>query len=192
MRIAGVERPNIRETARVVLQRRDGDITLTVHALPHDYNERTEAELPSPLPPFRGYSKRKGRLEFDRAGKPVPIYDEQDEHYRKEVAEIDRLQQIRMIVCGLDPDEVQFETTRDGKSAREYYAALADEMHAYGFTLGDRIELLKAIGEVSGIDMGDILEARADFFETEGSPSDSLNTPSAPAGAGPTTVNGDD
>lgn len=171
MRIAGHE-GGIRAKATVELPRPDGPIRLTVYALPPDYPEQAERELPSPSPKRKGFHTIGKRLAKDGRGRPIPLYDEEDPAYKAELNRMQMLQSVKMIHAALDPSEVTFETSPNGQNPVEFYQAIRAEMAAFGFSVGDLSHLVEGVADVSNIDRGDLAAATSDFFATEGSPSD--------------------
>lgn len=172
MRLAQTEATNIRNRATITLERSKESglepITLTIYALPPTYADEAEAEIPSPRAPFKGVSRnKKGRLDKDDQGRPIKLYDEQDPEYVKESGIVKQLQSVKMVVDALDPDEVSFETEKNGQQPMEFYAAVRREMTAFGFSIGDIVKLIEAVAEVSNIDQETTDQAKADFFETE-------------------------
>lgn len=167
MRLAQTERTNIRNRTTVTLEREDESVTLTVYALPPTYADEAEEELPSPQPRKLGVSRdKKGRLDKDEMGRPVYDYDEDDEQYKRDLRAVKELQSIKMIVDALDPEEVSFEAKKDA-NPRLYYEAVRREMTSFGFSIGDIVAIVKAVGRVSGIDDEAMKAARTDFFEEE-------------------------
>lgn len=172
MRLAQTEATSIRNRGTITLERAEESglepIRLTIYALPPTYADEAEAEIPSPRAPFKGFSRnKKGRLDKDDQGRPIKMYDEQDPDYVTESAAVKQLQSVKMVVDALDPSEVSFETQRNGQPPREYYAAVRQEMTAFGFSIGDMVKLIEAVAEVSNIDQETTDQAKSDFFETE-------------------------
>jgi hypothetical protein len=178
MRLKNLDLTSIQNKTTFTLERAEDSglpsITFTLHALSPDYPDEAENEIPSPKAPRLGVSRdKKGRIDKDAQGRPVMLYDEQDEEYQKKLRNVNSLQAMKMIVDALDPDEVQFAVSRDGMTPAEYYAAVRREMTAFGISLGDYSALIKAVAAVSNLDEKDIKAARADFFGKEESPDDS-------------------
>lgn len=154
-------------------------ITLTVRSLPPDYGEKTEELLPSPTPPRLGPEMVNGRVVRDEDNRPLIKYDEHNPEYRKELRETNQLQSVKMILDGLMPGQIEFETPGSPEEdARAFYRGIRDEMTAFGFGLGDHLRLVEEIARVSNIDERDLEGATAGFFEKESSPSSSSNTKS--------------
>jgi hypothetical protein len=193
MRLLHDDRTNVRDQMAVTLNRRGMDpITLTLHALPSDYADEAEREIPSPRPERLGVLKdRKGRLEKDERGRPVIQYAEDKPEYLAALQEAQQLQAIKMIADALDPAEVEFGVQKNGQLPKQYYEAVRREMVAFGFSVGDLVELVKAVAEVSNLREEDLEGAMPDFFAKESSRLGSSSTKSAP-GSGGTTQTGQD
>lgn len=191
MRLLHVECADIHNRGTVTIER-DPDsgiepITLTIHALPPTYGQDAEKEVPSPKPPRLGLSRnKKGMLDKDEQNRPIMLYDDDDPEYLFELREVQQLQAMKMIVDAMDPGEVQFETTRDGMPPRKYYEAIRGELIKYGFSLGDYVNLVKAISRVSNLKEEDVAAARLDFFEMPDSRRRSSSGASAGKWAGDT------
>jgi hypothetical protein len=167
-------------------------ITLTLHALPGDYADEAEREIPSPQPERLGVLRdRKGRFEKDERGRPVMQYAEDKPEYLAALQEAQQLQIIKTVADALDPTEVEFSTQKNGQSPKQYYTAVWREMVAFGFSVGDLVELAKAVAEVSNLREEDLGEAIPDFFAKESSRPGSSSTKSAP-GSGGSTQTGQD
>lgn len=175
MRLTSQNVSSIRNKRTIMLPRAEGrdGVTLTVYALPPTYPEDAEREIPSPRPQWKGeYARdRRGKIEQDKQGRPMKVYDEDDAKYQAELREAQQLQTVKMVVDALDPSEIQFEASRNGQEPKAYYAAVRRELAAFGFSVGDLAYLVRAVAEVSGIDQEAIRAARADFFEADSSPS---------------------
>ena len=172
MRLAQTEATNSRNRSTVTLKRNEASgippISLTVYALPPTYVDDAEVEIPSPTPPVKGWVRdRKGRLDKDGRGRPIKNYDEDDPEYQKQLRVARQLQSVKMVYDALDPTEITFETSRDGKTPAAYYAGIREELMAFGFSVGDLVTLVQAVTETSGLDEEMAERARADFFETE-------------------------
>lgn len=172
MRLVQTEATNIRNRSTVTLERSEESglepINLTIYALPPTHADEAEAEIPSPQPPFKGLSRnRKGRLDKNDEGKPIKMYDEHDPEYVKESQAVRQLQSLKMVIDALDPNEVSFETQRDGVEPRAYYEAVRQEMTDYGVSLGDLVKLIEAVADVSAIDTETANKAKADFSDEE-------------------------
>ena len=171
MRLTHIDTPTIHNTTTVTLKRSESlglpPITLTIHALPPDFPDEQEREIPSPRPKATGFmTDKKGRLQKDEMDRPIKTYDDDEPEYVAAVQRVRQLQSIKLIVDALDPSEVEFTATKDGDAA-VYYEACRKEMGAFGISIGDMLDLIKAATKTSGIDPDDLKVARADFFETE-------------------------
>lgn len=173
MKLTRYEDVNDITDRRTVLLREDDpdlpDIELTLEALPPDWDDEVERELPSPNPPRVGVEKKSsGRPVFDPdTGRPVPRYDEHDEGFLRERREINKLQSVKMVVDGLADGEVAFDATFDPNNPRDYYRDVLREMKEFGFGMGDLVTVIEEIGELSGISEDELDRAKRDFFETE-------------------------
>lgn len=171
MKLTNYGAESIQETAEYVL--RDGDehgrIVLTLQALPPDYDETSEEELPSPKPEILGVEKdERGRVVMDDDGKPAKRYKDEDPDYRRAVAEHNKLQAVKMILDGIADGQLTFSTTKDEASdAAEFYRTALVEMKQYGFSMGDFIRLVEAIAEVSSIGEEAVREAERVFSGAE-------------------------
>lgn len=168
MRIQGHEAKSIRPVGEVILKRTDGDIVLNVIGLLPDFADNQESELPSPTPPRNRKQPfirdGKGMILDPTTNKPIPNYDEDEPKYKERLRKISQLQTVKMIVDGLEPDQLVFDT-KPGADMQEYYESVRSEMIGFGFTVGDFKVLVEIIAEVSGIQSDELDEATADFFD---------------------------
>ncbi len=147
-------------------QLRDG-LEIEIQALPPDYDDTVEAELPSPEATRLGIEKdAKGKAVLDDQGRTVMRYDTEDADYKKAVSRNGKLQAIKMFVDGIAPGQIDFEAKLEDDGPAFYWAVLG-ELKAFGFSLGDLLEIVKAIGVLSGISDEDMKAAEADFIEAE-------------------------
>ena len=168
MRLQGYEAKSIRNEAVVTLPRKNmDDIEITVIAIPQTIVDDAEKELPTPQPkrkgPLRG---RKGRVEADAAGRVIYEYDTEDPKYQAELLAVGQLQAVRLIMKGVKPGQFEFDA-QIGPDPRAYYEAVKREMAEFGISVGDIVELCKAINEISGISDEEMRAATEDFFEME-------------------------
>lgn len=146
---------------------RDG-ITLKIQALAPDYDDSVEAELPSPQPERLGVEKDgKGKVLMDESNRPVVRYKDQDPAYLKAVSKNGKLQAIKMLVDGLVPGEMDFDAKLDPDDPPAFYRAVLAELKAFGFTMGDLLGIVKAVGALSGIGDEEIKIAERDFSRAE-------------------------
>lgn len=145
---------------------RDG-IEIEIQALPPDYDDTAEAELPSPTATRLGIeTDSKGRPVLDEKGRTTMRYDTEDADYKKAVSRNGKLQAIKMFVDGIAPEQIEFESTL-GEDGPAYYSAIQAELKAFGFSMGDLLGAVKAIGALSGISDEDMKVAEEDFTEAE-------------------------
>lgn len=162
---------SIQETQEVTLTEVDGEpVTVRVRDLPPDFQDKMEAELPTPQPPQTGVVRDdRGQPELDdQTGRPIPEFDYNDPDYRERKREIDQLQSVFIIVEGLKEGEVEFQTAKDPEDPEKYYRQVRQEMKEFGFGMSHINKLAEAIREVSGIDEQEVEEARRGFSESEG------------------------
>lgn len=165
------DRTSIRNEATVQLPRNEaagGDIFLDVVALPPDYPEDVEREIPSPTPPRLGIEKDEdGKPIFDpETGRPVVRYNEADADFQRKRQRAQTLQTVKYAVDALKEGQIEFEAdTRDLEGA-EYYEAVLREMREYGFSLGDVAKLCASAQRVSGLSEDEIEKATEGFFMT--------------------------
>lgn len=162
------------------------EIELTVEALPSDYWEELEREIPDPVPPQTGLQRdESGKVMFDEQGRPVPKFDWTDENYRQKQKEAQSLQSVKMVVDGLADGEVEFRAEKSDDPVA-YYRAVQREMREFGLNLGDVVRIARAVQDVSNISGSDIEEAMDGFFGEDSSPSNSSNGPSPRSSDGAT------
>ena len=143
------------------------DLTIEIQALPPDYDDTVESELPSPEAKRLGIEKdSKGKAVLDDQGRTVMRYDTEDADYKKAVSRNGKLQAIKMLVDGLAPDQIDFEAEL-GEDAPAFYRAVLAELKAFGFSMGDLLAVVKKIGVLSGISDEDMKAAESDFTEAE-------------------------
>ena len=145
---------------------RDG-IEIEIQALPPDYDDTVEAELPSPVAARLGVeTDGKGRPVLDDRGRTIMRYDVEDADYKKAVSRNGKLQAIKMFVDGLGPGQIAWEATLDNDGPA-FYNAVQAELKAFGFSMGDLLGAVKAIGVLSGISDEDMKAAEEDFTRAE-------------------------
>ena len=144
------------------------DMTIQIQALPPDYDDAVEAELPSPQPGRLGVEKdENGKVILDENQKPIIRYEDDDPAHIKAANENGKLHAIYLLVKGLVPGQIEFETERDPDKPREFYKAIMGELRDFGFSMGDLLKFVRAISKLSGITEEDIKAAEADFSSAE-------------------------
>ena len=144
------------------------DMPIQIQALPPDYDDQVEAELPSPQPERLGMEKdSKDRVILDENQKPLVRYKDDDPDYLKAVSQNGKLHAIYLMVEGIVPGQIQFEAQKDPDNPREFYKAVMGELRDFGFSMGDLLKLVRAISKLSGITEEDIKAAEADFSSAE-------------------------
>ena len=132
----------IKQTEEFIL-RNTPRITFEIQALPPDYDDSVEAELPSPEPKRLGIEKDgKGRAVLDSGGNTVMRYDTEDPDFRKANGRNQKLQAVKMFVDGVAPGQLEF-TAKMGEDASAFYAAVLSELKAFGFSMGDLLEAVQ-------------------------------------------------
>ena len=145
---------------------RDG-IKIEIQALPPDYDDTAEAELPSPSATRLGIeTDGKGRPVLDDKGRTIMRYDTEDADYKKAVSRNGKLQAIKMFVDGLAPGQINFDATLEDDGPG-FYRAVQEELKAFGFSMGDLLGAVQAIGALSGISDEDMKAAEEDFTRAE-------------------------
>ena len=159
--------PEVTTIRQVEAYRLRDDIEIKIQALPPDYDDTAEAELPSPTAKRLGIEKDgKGKAVLDDKGRTVMRYDTEDPDYMRAVSRNGKLQAIRMFVDGIAPGQIDYESTL-GEDGPAYYSAIQAELKAFGFSMGDLLGAVKAIGALSGISDEDMKVAEDDFTEAE-------------------------
>ena len=155
-----------------IVHLRNGDqpIEWEIQALPPDYDDTTEAELPSPIPPRLGVEtkgpKERPVLDAD-TGRPLIKYNETDPDYRKLVRETNKLQAIKMFLDGSVAGQVEFDSQLDMSDARLHYRAVLRELKEFGFSMGDVLTIVGRIATLSGLGEDEVKKAEAGFSEAE-------------------------
>lgn len=193
MKLTGydIDSAHNRKTVRLSRTEESGlpEIELTVEALPSNYWEELEREIPDPVPPQVGVERdSSGKPMTDEQGRPVPKFDWTDETYRRKQKEAQSLQSVKMVVDGLADGEVAFDAEKDPQDPVAYYRAVQREMQQFGFNLGDVVKLARAVQKVSNISGSDIEEAMDGFFGEDDSASSSSNGPRPRSSAGAGTA----
>jgi len=169
MRLKNHEVQSIRETGQFVLRddEEHGTIVLEIQALPPDFDEETEEQLPTPQPKRLGPERdKKGRVVLGTDGKPVIRYDESDSAYRESRREHTKLQAVKIVLDGVRPGQMEFSTAKpEGGDWPAFYRDALLEMKAFGFSLGDILDLVKAITNLSNIGEEEVKRAEEVFFE---------------------------
>ena len=158
------------------VQLRDGQengqalIEWEIQALPPDYDDTAEAELPTPRPKRLGIetSGPKDRPVLDpNSGRPLVKYNDTDPGYLKELRETNKLQAVKMLLDGSVAGQIVFEAQFDPADPKAYYRAVLLELKEFGFSMGDLLMLVKRIGALSGIGEDEVKSAEAVFSKAE-------------------------
>ena len=140
---------------------------IQIQALPPDYDDEVESELPSPQPERLGVEKdKKGNPVLDSDNKPIIRYKDDDPEYMKASSRNGKLHAIYLMVQGLVPGQIEFTAQKDGDLPAYYHSVLI-ELREFGFSMGDLLGLVRAISKLSGITSEDIKAAEADFSQAE-------------------------
>ena len=161
MRLGNYDVETIRTSDRVIL--RDG-IEVEIQPLPPDWDDLVARELPPPRPKQIDVERdRKGKILHDDTGRPIPKYDVENEGYQRALARHQKRQALHMLLTGLAPGEMLFDAER-GEDLGAYLDAVLEELKAFGFSMGDLIRVVKAIGNLSGLTDEDLEVAERSFF----------------------------
>lgn len=152
---------SIRQTETVELSE---GVTIRIQDLPPSYGDELESRLPSPRPPVKGLAMQGKRPLLDEDGRPLKNYDTDDPEYRAALAERQKLALVYMVTEGAVAGELVFDAQPNGDWPA-YYAAVLDEMKAFGWGIGQVTKVSAAVQRLSGINEDDIAEARGGFSE---------------------------
>ncbi len=170
MRLTKYDVKGIHQNEGVQLRNGDAPVEWQIQALPPDWDDTAEVELPSPMPPRLGVetSGPKNRPVTDpETGRPVIKYNETDPKYLKQVRETKKLQAVKMLIDGTVPGQVVFDSQLDPADPKAHYRAVLTELKEFGFSMGDLLTLVRRIGTISGIGEDEVKSAEAGFFEAE-------------------------
>jgi hypothetical protein len=143
-------------------------MTIQIQALPPDYDDQVEAELPSPQPERLGVEKdAKGNPILDSENKPIIRYKDDDLEHLKAASRMGKLHAIYLMVEGIVPGQIEFQVQKDPDKREAFYEAILVELREFGFSMGDLLKIVKAISKLSGISAEDIKAAEAGFSQAE-------------------------
>jgi hypothetical protein len=142
-------------------------VVLKLRALSPDYDDLLQEELPSPTPKRLGFEKERGKVLTDANGKPVARYEDEDPAFLRASRENAKLGLVKMVLDGIEPGQLEVDATKDPNDPAAFYRVALKEMTAFGFNLGDIINLAKRIQELSGITDEEVKVAEEDFFGAE-------------------------
>lgn len=167
MKIKGFE-GDLFETKEVSIELGDEDnktaVVFKLTALPIDFHDRMEREIPSPTPP-REVIRDKKKIARDENGRPVFEYNENDPVYKRASQEAQRHQSVSMILEGLRGDDnISFDAKReDHKDPRDYYQAVYEEMKIC-LPMKVFLFLIEEVGKMTAVDSEQIEEAKKAFL----------------------------
>jgi hypothetical protein len=165
MRLTNYDVDSIRQTEEFMLR---PDMTIQIQALPPDYDDQVEAELPSPQPERLGVEKdAKGNPILDSENKPIIRYKDDDLEHLKAASRMGKLHAIYLMVEGIVPGQIEFQVQKDPDKREAFYEAILVELREFGFSMGDLLKIVKAISKLSGISAEDIKAAEAGFSQAE-------------------------
>ena len=170
MRLTKYDVPGIQQEEAVQLRNGDTPIEWLIQALPPDYDDTAEAELPTPRPQRIGIetSGPKNRPVIDpETQSPIVKYNDTDPEYLKELRETNKLQAVKMLLDGTVSGQLEFESQLDPADPKAFYRAALQELKAFGFSMGDMLMLVRRIGTLSGIGEDEVKTAEAGFSRAE-------------------------
>lgn len=144
------------------------DMVIQIQAVPPDYDDQVESELPSPQPERLGVEKdANGKTILDDDKKPIIRYKEDDPEYMRKASRSGKLHAIYLMIEGIVPGQLEFQAERDPNDLPAYYEAVLIELRDFGFSMGDLLKLVRTISKLSGITKEDVKAMEADFSEAE-------------------------
>ncbi len=166
MKIAG-KTLGKKSTKVITFERPDGNISLTIQALPLGFLEGTCLErIPLPVAP-RNYALKNGKVLRDEAGRPVLAEAVEDPTFRTATRKVAVLQGVAFIHEGLKADpSVTWETVLNG-NWETFYKGIYEEMIASGMTSGEMLQLSEEITSLSTSKQVDMEAARESFLHEE-------------------------
>lgn len=170
MRLHSTEVASIKETEEFVIRdnTEHGRIAFTLQALPPDWDESAEEELPSPKPPRLGFEmNKKGRVMMDTDGERIEKFNEDDPTYLAALRDHYKLLAVKMILDAIVPGQIEFSAATKDDGLAEFYRSALVEMKQFGFSIGDIVALGKKVTNLSGLDDDDVKEFERVFSEAE-------------------------
>lgn len=139
----------------------------TLCALPLDFYDELEKELPRPVPPKAIARDKNGKVERDETGKPIILVYEDDQNYLKQKKEVDTLQSVALVVRSLSQDtNVEFDSKRENFSTpKEYYQAVHEELKK-SVSLHVFLKLVKETSSMLEIKPEETEDAKKNFLST--------------------------
>ena len=158
----------------IALEREDGNIEITLTALPSSYGDIVAQELPEPIAPLKKIPVRdpdtqKFIKDPVTGGKIFPPNFD-DPGYKREEATYNALQGIATIYHALKYDpNIAFDTPYEPESpsfdGKKFYTAIRDEMESFGLNMGDIATLVKKTAILSGVSSEEVKAAEEDFTD---------------------------
>ena len=163
MKVGGKTLP-LRVSRTLVLKRGDGEISLTIHAVPLGFDEKVLARIPLP-DPKRRYAMQDGKAIRDSTGRHV-VEEVRDSGFRERERHLITLQGVALIYESLrgDPqitwEALEPQETAGAEEWRGFYEAIYEELKQGHFSSGDLGYLLGEIREMNSQRGKHLAEAR--------------------------------
>lgn len=157
---------NFFTTKNVTIKDNTGnDIIFTIAALPIDFADEIERDIPSPTVPKTFAKDNKGKLEKDTNGRPVVVENYDDENYKKQKKEVESLQNAAMIYKSLQSDKnIEFDAKRENFSTpKDFYKAIYEEFKTV-FSLQTFLTLVNETSKLIQIRKEEVEDASESFL----------------------------
>jgi len=128
-------------------------VPIQVNALPIDFYEILEKNIPSPKPQVIGVLKDvKGNV-LRENDKVIPLTNEKTVEFQEKVNLCNRRQATYILLEGLKKSEFSFDTQeKDCSNFLEYLDFIYEELKESGLTLGMQTKIINAINKASDLD----------------------------------------
>lgn len=171
MKIKGQKKDFFRTKEVIIPDSNNEPFIFTLYTLPIDVYDELRKEFPKLTPPKTFAKDKNGKLEKGQDGKPVVIYDDDDEKYQEQKKEIDSLQSVALLVKALSKDpNVEFEAKRESYPDNlSYYRALHAEIKQ-SLPLGVFLKLVEETSQMMQIKSDEVEEAKESFLSKTSTP----------------------